>query len=65
MDRGRAIYRFAELYVFALVVAALLTVVWLVAPSIAAVPSLAGIWFAVGGFGLLVLLLFVFMYYTR
>lgn len=65
MDRGRAIYRFAELYVFALVVAALLTIVWLVAPSVAAVPQLAGIWFAVGGFGLLVVLMLGFMAYTR
>ncbi|GAA0654593.1 hypothetical protein [Salarchaeum japonicum] len=65
MDRGRAIYRFAELYVATLVFAALLTAGWLALPNIAGAPELAGVWFAVGGFGMLVLLLIVFGYLTR
>ncbi|MGB9986272.1 hypothetical protein [Salarchaeum japonicum] len=65
MDKGRAIYRFAELYVAALVFAALLTAGWLALPNITGAPELAGVWFAVGGFGVLVLFLIVFGYYTR
>ncbi|MEE6211471.1 hypothetical protein U3A55_15090 [Salarchaeum sp. III] len=65
MDRGRAIYRLAEIYVAVLVFAALLTTGWLVLPNIAGAPELAGVWFAVGGFGLLVLFIIVFGYYTR
>lgn len=65
MDSGRAIYRLAEIYVAVLVFAALLTAGWLVLPNIAGAPELAGVWFAVGGFGLLVLFIIVFGYYTR
>ncbi|QDX39582.1 hypothetical protein [Salarchaeum sp. JOR-1] len=65
MDRGRAIYRFAELYVATLVVAALLTAGWLVLPNIAGAPELAGVWFAVGGFGVLVLFTIGVGYLTR
>lgn len=54
MDSGRLIYRLTEAYVVLLAIGAVVTVVWLYVPRIAASPTLAGLWFAIGGFGALV-----------
>lgn len=54
MDSWRLIYRLTEVYVICLAVGAAATAVWLFVPTIASSPMLAGLWFAIGGFGVLV-----------
>jgi preprotein translocase subunit SecY len=65
MDRVRLGYDFLRAYVYALVLASAGTVAWLFMPDFASAPEVAGIWFAVGGFGLLVLVTFTLTQYTR
>lgn len=65
MDRVRLAYDVLRAYVYALVLAAVATVVWLVSPEVAAAPQVAGLWFAVAGFGGLVLVTFLLTQYTR
>ncbi|WP_336037016.1 hypothetical protein [Halobacterium yunchengense] len=65
MDRVRLAYDLVRAYVYALVLAALATVVWLLAPEVAATPQVAGLWFAVAGFGVLVLVTFLLTQYSR
>ncbi|MFB6270644.1 MAG: hypothetical protein ABEH83_11905 [Halobacterium sp.] len=65
MDRIRVAYDLVRAYVYALVLAAVATVVWLASPQIAAAPQVASLWFAVGGFGLLVLVTFLLTQYGR
>lgn len=55
MDPFRAFYLLAQLYVRLLVLAGFGTVGILLFPRVAPSPQLAGVWFAVGGFGSLVL----------
>lgn len=65
MDRVRLAYDFVRAYVYALVFAGAATAVWLASPSVADVPQVAGLWFAVGGFGALVLAVFALTQYSR
>lgn len=54
MDAGRVILTIARVYSALLVTLGLLTVVWVLNPTIGKSPQVAGLWFAIGGFGLLV-----------
>lgn len=65
MDRVRLAYDFVRAYVYALALAAAATVVWLLSPSVARAPQVAGLWFAVAGFGALVLVTFALTQYGR
>lgn len=65
MDRVRLGYDLVRAYVYALVLAAVLTALWLVAPRVAAAPEVASVWFAVAGFGALVVLVFALTQYGR
>lgn len=62
MDLGRLLYLFARVYVWALLVVALVTVVALLMPFRSFDATLAGVWFAVGGFGGLVGVIAVIIY---
>lgn len=55
MDAWWLLYRLLQAYVVALFVVGVGTAGWLVLPRMTGSPQVAGIWFAVGGFGLLVL----------
>jgi|GEM_PF-854896 len=65
MDRVRVAYDLLRAYVYGLLFAGAATVVWLFSPEIAAAPQVAGLWFAVGGFGALVLVTFLLARYMR
>lgn len=65
MDRVRVAYDLLRAYVYALVFAGAATVVWLFAPEFVDAPRVAGLWFAVGGFGALVLVAFLLARFTR
>lgn len=65
MDRVRVAYDLLRAYVYALVLLAVGTVVWILSPQIADAPQVASLWFAVGGFGLLVLVTFALTQYSR
>ncbi len=65
MDRVRVAYDVVRAYVYTLLLVAAATVVWLLAPQIAEAPQVAGLWFAIGGFGVLVLVTFLLAQYTR
>lgn len=65
MDAVRVGYDLVRAYVYALVLAAVGTVVWLASPRIAAAPQVASLWLAVSGFGALVLLTFGLTQYGR
>lgn len=55
MNAGRLVVSLAWAYVVALVVVAGLTVLWLVASTSQGPTAVAGLWFAVAGFGTLVI----------
>ncbi|QLC33986.1 hypothetical protein EFA46_007140 [Halarchaeum sp. CBA1220] len=63
MDAGRLLYRVVAIYVACLVVGGLLTGVWLFAPAVVARPTVAVLWFSLGGFGFLVLVTFGLLTY--
>ena len=65
MDRVRLGYDLVRAYVYALVLAAVFTALWFVAPRVAAAPDVASVWFAVAGFGALVVLVFALTQYGR
>lgn len=65
MDRVRVAYDLVRAYVYALVLVAVVTLVWLVSPRVAAAPEVASLWFAVAGFGGLVLVTFMLTQYAR
>lgn len=65
MDGVRFAYDIVRAYVYALVLASIATIIWLASPQIAAAPRVAGLWFAVGGFGTLVLVTFGLTQYAR
>jgi len=65
MDPVRLGYDLVRAYVYALVLAAVGTALWLVAPDVAASPEVASVWLAVAGFGMLVLVTFVLTQYAR
>lgn len=62
MEFGRLLYRLARLYVWSLVLLGLGTVLLLILPRNPPNATLAGVWFAVGGFGALVLVIAVMIY---
>lgn len=65
MDAVRLGYDLVRAYVYALVLGAVATAVWFVAPDLAASPEIASVWFAIAGFGLLVLVTFALTQYSR
>jgi hypothetical protein len=65
MDPVALGYDLVRAYVYALVLGSVATVVWLAAPELAAAPRVASVWFAIGGFGLLVLVTFALTQYSR
>ncbi|MGB9963420.1 hypothetical protein [Halobacterium sp. CBA1126] len=65
MDRVRLAYDAVRAYVYALLLAGAVTVVWLLAPEVAETPQVSGLWFALAGFGVLVLVTFLLAQYTR
>ncbi|MCG1002715.1 MULTISPECIES: hypothetical protein [Halobacterium] len=65
MDRLRFAYDAVRAYVYVLLFVGVGTVVWLLAPQVVAAPEVAGLWFAVGAFGALVLVVFVLAQFTR
>lgn len=65
MDPVRLGYDLVRAYVYALVLGSVATVVWLAAPELADTPRVASVWFAIAGFGLLVLLTFGVTQYSR
>ncbi|MDR5657081.1 MAG: hypothetical protein ACQEQJ_08545 [Halobacteriota archaeon] len=62
MDYGRAFYIAARVYVWGLLLAGVATISVLFLPSGLPSPRLAGIWFALGGFGSLVLVTAILIY---
>lgn len=65
MNGGRVILVAARAYSLGLVIIGLLTVLWILNPSLGESPQLAGLWFAIGGFGLLVAMTFVIVHLSR
>ena len=65
MNGGRVVLVAARAYSLVLVLLGLLTVLWVLNPSIGESPQVAGLWFAVGGFGLLIALTFVIVQLSR
>jgi hypothetical protein len=62
MNYGRMLYQLARVYVWVLVLLAIGTVGQIAVPRIAPTATVAGLWFAVAGFGSLVMLTAVMMY---
>ncbi|MFB6071486.1 MAG: hypothetical protein ABEJ88_00800 [Halobacterium sp.] len=65
MDAVRLGFDLLRAYVYALVGGAVLTAMWLAAPQVAEAPEVASVWFAIAGFGLLVVLTLVVTHYGR
>ena len=65
MDFGRSIYTVTQLYVSVLIVGALITLAWVFGLFNRGNAQVAGIWFAVSGFGVLVLITIVLVQLTR
>lgn len=65
MDSGRVILTLARIYSIALVTIAFLTLLWILNPTVENSPEVAGLWFAVGGFGMLVGVTFVLVHLSR
>jgi hypothetical protein len=65
VDRIRLAYDLVRAYVYALVLAGVVTILWLAAPRIAETPDVASLWFVVAGFGGLTLVVFVLSQYVR
>jgi hypothetical protein len=65
MDVARVVLSVARVYAAGLVVLGVLTVVWLLVPGLEQSPYVSGLWFALGGFGLLVGLTFVLVQLSR
>ena len=65
MDVGRAVYTLVEVYVTILVILSLATIAWLFNLFEEVSVRVAGVWFAVSGFGFLVLLTILLIHLTR
>lgn len=65
MDVGSVVLRVARMYTVGLFVLAVLTLVWVVDPIVAWTPEIAGVWFALGGFGALVALTLLLVQLSR
>ncbi|MFW6003941.1 MAG: hypothetical protein ACOCPT_05920 [Halanaeroarchaeum sp.] len=57
MDVGRLVVSLARAYVVALVLVAAITVLWIVSSTPRGPTAVAALWFAVAGFGVLVLVI--------
>ena len=62
MNLGQLLYAFARVYVWALLAIGLVTVFVLLLPRSPFDVTLAGVWFAVGGFGALVAVIALLIY---
>ena len=62
MDLGHIFFWMARIYVWALTAIGVTTVVYIVIPVQSFESDIAGIWFAVGGFGSLILLIAMMFY---
>ncbi|MFB6154193.1 MAG: hypothetical protein ABEJ27_08075 [Halodesulfurarchaeum sp.] len=65
MNVGRVIYLLARVYVGIIALIGAGTVIWLLIPRRLATAPVAGIWFAVSGFGALVLVTIVLVHFSR
>ena len=65
MDRVHLAYDLVRAYVYALLLATVVTTLWVASPEIAERPKVASVWSAVAGFGALVLLTFGLTHATR
>ncbi|MFB6266512.1 MAG: hypothetical protein ABEI31_02535 [Halodesulfurarchaeum sp.] len=65
MDVGRVIYLLARVYVAFIALIGVGTVLWLLTPTRVATAQVAGIWFAVSGFGALVLVTVLLVHFSR
>jgi hypothetical protein len=65
MEVGRVLYRLAQAYAALLVAAGVGTALWLVGPRLVSTPTVAGAWFAVGGFGAVLLAWVAFVVLSR
>ena len=65
VDFGRVVSVTVQLYAAMLVVAIAVAVAWLLFPAYLANPLVGGTWFAVGGYGVAVLILLVLLATTR
>ena len=65
MRPGRLVHRLAQVYAVLLVTIGVATALWIVGPRIVASPALAGTWLAVGGFGLLLLVMLLLTVASR
>lgn len=65
MDLGRALYHLAEVYVVGLLIISVVTIAWVFDLFESPDAQLAGIWFALSGFGFLVLITFLLIHVSR
>jgi hypothetical protein len=65
MRPGRLVYRIGQVYALLLVAVGVATALWVVGPRLVESPMVAGMWLAVGGFGLVLLLLLVMVLASR
>lgn len=65
MDLGHTVYTAAQVYVSVLFVGALVTVAWMFGLFNRGNAQVAGIWFAVSGFGVLVLITIALIHLSR
>lgn len=65
MDVGRVILTLAQFYSALLILIGIATVIWLFNPGFWDSPQVAGLWFAIGGFGVLVALTILLVQYSR
>lgn len=65
MDRVHLAYDLVRAYVYALLLTAVVTALWLASPRIVERPEVASVWGALAGFGVLVLLTFGLTHATR
>lgn len=65
MNVGRVILQLATAYSITLVIVAILTLLWIINPSVGKSPEIAGLWFALGGFGVLVALTIALVHLSR
>jgi preprotein translocase subunit SecY len=65
MDPSRLLYRLLRVYVWMLLAISIATILVLLLPGPELSASVAGVWFAVGGFGALVLVTVVMTHLIR
>lgn len=65
MDVSRVLYSLAKVYVLALVVVSIVTFAWILEVFEQASVWVAGIWFAIAAFGVLVFITFLLVHLSR